>query len=170
MSTFSKFEEIKNFLLGATSGWAWNEPASSVSDLPGYREIRYAEGDFLVVERFAAVSDRKWVNLHFSVTVFIGDAPAWSLELGGRYEEHAIEFLKAAIRHAYANHVFAGGRGGNSEMGGAFVDSKKYPGLAYVNYVRDREGPLSTVGHEAIHDTVLGRIGCGNYITTQLFA
>lgn len=82
---------------------------TKVVDMPGYKEIRFQDGDYLLVDRWC-------VNPHSpksagATTIWFQNFPVWLMNYGGFYEESAVATLKRALSKTYEAHQFIGGRG-----------------------------------------------------------
>ena len=81
-----------------------------IVDRPGYKEIRFQDGDFLLIDGW-------WINKDSdksagTTTICHQGNPVWFMSYGGYYPESAIPFLKGALGHQYCcEKVFIGGRG-----------------------------------------------------------
>ena len=100
------------FLTAMQAGYAIEGVSNTkVLDLPGYKEIRYEDGDFLIVDRWCVnAGSRKSAG---TTTIWHKGVPVWFMSYGGYYPtDKAIFFLKHALRHQYCkDRHFNGGRG-----------------------------------------------------------
>ena len=100
---------------------------AKVADMPGYKEIRYQDGDFLLVDRWCV--NRTTQMSAGTTTMWHVGIPFWFMSYGGYYPESVINFLKKALGHSYSHSQFIGGRGPY-----VFADAGK--SLSYVNHPR----------------------------------
>ena len=83
---------------------------TEVADMPGYKEIRYEDGDFLLVDRWCVNPDSQ--KSAGTTTIWYKNKPVWFMSYGGFYPEETIRFLKSVLRIQYCeNGRFLGGRG-----------------------------------------------------------
>jgi len=83
---------------------------TKVANMPGYKEIRYEDGQWLLVDRWCVNpnTDRS----AGTTTIWHDGWPVWFMSYGGHYPQSAIPFLKGALGHQYCcEGVFLGGRG-----------------------------------------------------------
>jgi len=144
--------EVQAFFFRAMrEGYAGSGQKTEVADMPGYKEIRFSEGDFLLVDRYCVAPNL--VKSAGTTTIWFDGVPVWVMNYGGYYEEEAISILKRALSTAYQREEFFGGRG-------QFVFTNG--GLLYTNHPRlndfarfeGREEVFGTTGRTSLgfHD------------------
>ena len=113
---------------------------AKVVDMPGYKEIRYENGKWLLVDRWCVnpQSDKS----AGTTTIWHEGEPIWFMSYGGYYPEHYIPVLKKALRLTYEKKTFKGGRG---ESGGDFE-----AGVLYINIVEQPSDFSHFKGREEI--------------------
>ena len=104
-------EEVESFFFKAMmDGYAaQGSKKTKVVDMPGYKEIRFQDGEFLLVDRWCVnpLSPKS----AGTTTIWIQEFPVWVMNYGGFYEESVIALLKHVLRNTYEAHQFIGGRG-----------------------------------------------------------
>ena len=127
---------------------------AKVIDMPGYKEIRYEDGDFLLVDRWCANPDSQ--KSAGTTTIWYQNKPVWFMSYGGFYPKETIHFLKSALRVQYCeNGEFRGGRG-------LMVMSDRVAGWIYTNRpVQNKFYNFS--GREEIHNIHTGVNGFHDY-------
>jgi len=123
--------QIQSFFFKAMqTGYAVEGIAKTkVADMPRYKEIRYEDGDFLLVDRWCVNSDSE--KSAGTTTIWYQGKPVWFMSYGGIYPERLIPALKHALRRTYSKALFNGGRG---ESLGDFE-----AGVFYVNHVETND-------------------------------
>lgn len=92
-----------------TASWLTDAKPIENPDLPGAHIFPWVKGPWQVVDIY-------WTTKHsqnsfgYLVISYEGQ-PVWRQEYSGFYEKDAIPFLKEALRMAYDDHLFLGGRG-----------------------------------------------------------
>lgn len=84
---------------------------AKVVDMPGYKEIRYEDGEWLLVDRWCVNPDSE--KSAGTTTIWHEGRPVWFMSYGGYYPEHLVPALKKALRLTYEKDTFNGGRGEN---------------------------------------------------------
>ena len=132
---------------------------TKVADMPGYKEIRYEDGDFLLVDRWCVNPNSQ--KSAGTTTIYYQNKPVWFMSYGGYYPEHLIPALKKVLRLTYQKKIFAGGRGksvGDFEAGVFYVNTVEFGDFIHF---RGREeivvrSPESCVGQVAGHHDYWG--------------
>jgi len=101
---------------------------TKVADMPGYKEIRFQDGDFLLVDRWCV--NRLTEKSVGTTTIWFENEPVWVMHYGGVYAESAVAMLKRALAKSYGSYSFVGGRGPRVYVEGT---EKMF---AYVNHPR----------------------------------
>ena len=82
---------------------------TKVLDMPQHKEIRYEDGDFLLVDRWCVNPDsNKSIG---TTTIWQEEKPVWFMSYGGVYPKRLIPTLKRALSRTYLKAIFRGGRG-----------------------------------------------------------
>jgi hypothetical protein len=153
MSTIAK-GILPAFFAAMQSGYANDAIGKiTVETLPGSKVIKFQSGNFTVADCWFAPEN----VLHssgFTVITYRG-VPVWTMSYQGWYHADAIPCLKAALRSAYDQRKFFGGRGS------AFFS---YDSMAYVNHFDPQNDWLDFRGREEVFRLDSGvRLGCHEY-------
>ena len=143
------------FFTAMQTGYAGEGPEQlGLIDWPGHKEIRYEDGDFVLVDRWAVNPGSK--KSAGTTTIWYQNKPVWFMSYGGFYPQEMIHFLKAALRMQYCtNGHFNGGRGPK-------LIGDRAAGRIYRNQpVQNDFGHFS--GREEIVDLHTGKIGYHDY-------
>jgi len=143
------------FFTAMKAGYATEgTPKTKVVDMPGYKEIRYEDGDFLLVDRWCVNPDSE--KSAGTTTIWYQNKPIWFMSYGGKYPEGMIHFLKSALRMQYCKDGhFLGGRGPR-------LVTDRVAGRTYRNRpVENDFGRFS--GREEIVDLHTGAVGYHDY-------
>lgn len=122
------------FLKAMLAGYAADVTPIPVSDMPGYKGIVYGcnyEGvELYLVDRWCKNNSGGSAG---TTTIWTGGQPVWVMHYGGIYRAKSVtRFLKKALKHAYSEQQFNGGRGPD-----VFVSvDEEDKGMVYVNHVR----------------------------------
>lgn len=113
------------FFAAMQSGYAMEGvPKAKVPDMPGYKETRYRDDAWLLVDRWCVNPDSdKSVG---TTTIWYQNDPVWVMHYGGYYPQAYIPFLKMVLFRQYSWTCFNGGRGPAE-----FYD--KQSGMIYTN-------------------------------------
>ncbi|MBI2003669.1 MAG: hypothetical protein HYS78_01695 [Parcubacteria group bacterium] len=100
------------FFEAMKGGWAMPVPKSHIPALPGSKSIPFRIGEYTLLDYYfvAPGSD----SSYGTTVIWVTERPFWVMHYGGWYKKEAIPFLKAALRQAYSQNQFVGGRGPNS--------------------------------------------------------
>lgn len=108
------------FFEAMNAGYATDAPKKkSILWLPGSKTIEYIRDSWRVVDSYhvTALGPRSGGTTIISYE----ETPVWMMQYLGQYDEAAIPCLKAALRAAYAEKEFFGGRGPDEFVHGEFV-------------------------------------------------
>ena len=143
------------FFTAMQAGYAAEEVKKvKVVDMPGYKEIRYEDGDFLLVDRWCVNPDTE--RSAGTTTIWYQNKPVWFMSYGGFYPERLIHFLKSALRMQYCGDGhFNGGRG--PKLVGDLSAARIYRNRP----VQNEFGQFS--GREEILDAHTGEVGYHDY-------
>ena len=103
-------QTIEQFFFEAMkSGWAMPVPKVPIPSLPGSKSIPFRIGEYSLLDYYfvAPGSD----SSYGTTVIWIANRPVWVMHYGGWYKKEVIPFLKAALRMAYSQNQFIGGRG-----------------------------------------------------------
>ncbi|MDO8565172.1 MAG: DUF5680 domain-containing protein [bacterium] len=129
-------------------------PKTKVLDMPGYKEIRYADGDFLLVDRWCVNPDSE--KSAGTTTIWYQEKPVWLMGYGGVYPKVVIPFLKQALRFQYCKDGhFLGGRGPK-------LVTDRVAGQIYMNRPVQNDFDRFN-GREEIVDMSTGAVGYHDY-------
>ena len=128
MADLVDVDEVKAFFFKAMSqGYANAKSGMKVPDMPGFKEIKFREGDFELLDRWGKHPD---TPRSFGTTyIWHKGIPVWTMSYGGYYFEEAIPVLRAALRSNYEVHRFIGCRGPRQFE----VDGMKYINAPRLN-------------------------------------
>jgi hypothetical protein len=104
-------EAREAFFLAMMAGYASvaRVEKRTILELPGSKMIRFEYGRYTIIDTWWTVPDSPY---SFGQTIiYRDDIPVWVMQYQGDYAEDAIPFLKEALREAYSNRNFIGGRG-----------------------------------------------------------
>jgi len=103
-------KQLKEFFFTAMlGGYAGNSESSEIPGMPGYKAIRYEEGELLLVDAYCTTP--RSIRSSGTTTIFLSGNPIWWMTYYGEYEKVAIPFLKKVLSETYKNRSFCGGRG-----------------------------------------------------------
>lgn len=97
------------FFKGMVGGWAAGAKKIMIPEMPGFRAIKFREGDFRLLDCWSKTENS--TKSFGTTTIWFRDIPAWIMNHGGLYDERAIAFLKRVLRQNYEAGEFVGGRG-----------------------------------------------------------
>ena len=97
---------FKAMLEGYAAGGSKKLP---VVGMPGYKEVRLSDGNFLLVDCWCTNSDTQ--KSAGTTTIWVDMVPVWVMHYGGFYDKSVTPFLKRALYKNYKTQKFFGGRG-----------------------------------------------------------
>ena len=98
------------FFKAMLNGWVSDAEETTLPGMPGFRAIQFREGDFYLLDRYCVTPMSS--KSAGTTTIWHKDAPVWVMNYGGWcYDNAVLAVLKAALREAYAEGLFMGGRG-----------------------------------------------------------
>lgn len=110
MSVQVDSQAVEQFFFQAMkSGWATPVPKSPIPGLPGSKSIPFRRDDFTLIDYYFVASGSN--ASYGSTVIWVANRPVWVMHYGGWYKKEVIPFLKAALREAYSQNQFFGGRG-----------------------------------------------------------
>lgn len=143
-------KEIEQFFFKAMmEGWSTSKKKIKILKMPGYKAIPYKDGDFYLLDFYCTTpnSDRS----AGTTTIWYKNLPVWTMNYGGYYEEHVIDFLKLALLKTVEKQEFIGGRGPRK------FAHRNFNGLMYVNNPKIGSiGFREFKGREEIYDFLNG--------------
>ncbi|MDP2631730.1 MAG: hypothetical protein Q8P30_03110 [Candidatus Uhrbacteria bacterium] len=102
--------EVQEFFFKAMlHGWAGDGKPIAVTDMPGFKEFSFQDSKFLLKDRFSSTPESD--KSSGTTTIWFQDVPIWNMYYAGWYTKEASGVVKHALRQAYENEVFRGGRG-----------------------------------------------------------
>ena len=126
--------EMKTIFFEAMNvGYATDAPKKqSILWLPNNQTIEYKRGQWRVVDTYHVTQ----LGPRSGGTTLIAyeETPIWMMQYFGEYEKEAIQCLKAALRTAYENKQFFGGRGPESFQCGEYVYTNSSPRNVWRNH------------------------------------
>lgn len=119
------------FFDAMAAGWAHDVQKETIAEMPGSKIISFTQGDFRVLDHYLTSPSGKSAG---TTAIWHQDQPVWVMQYGGHYTEFGISFLKSALRKAYTERNFYGGRG-PEEM--SFTDHVVYQNRIERNSFED---------------------------------
>ncbi|MBI2624249.1 hypothetical protein HYW67_02015 [Candidatus Parcubacteria bacterium] len=117
----------------------------TIVELPGSRVLRYKRPPFLYMDCYFSVGEKSFGQTGIWHEAFPA-GPVWGMQYSGWCRDKwAIPFLKRALRYAYENRIFLGGRGPLE-----FIPEGE--SLAYQNLLRPGSGFTDFAGSENIFE------------------
>jgi len=124
----ASIDEIREFFFhGMMNGWATGAAKHLVPGMPGFMQIIFSDGRFTMIDRYCVVpieaQDDPDEVIHTGrpvlaaprssglTTIWFEDVPVWQMSYHGQYTPQASAFVKCALRAAYGDKQFFGGRG-----------------------------------------------------------
>jgi hypothetical protein len=103
--------EIKGaFFEGMNVGYVADKPKkNTITELPGSKMVLYVSGPWKLTDVYHVTPLSSMSG--GTIVIAYEDVPVWMMQYFGQYYEEAIPCLKAALRQAYSNCHFIGGRG-----------------------------------------------------------
>lgn len=114
-------EMVNVFFAAMNAGYAapTKPKKSRIAELPGSKTTTYVEGPWGVIDTYLVTP---LGSRSGGMTVIsCKDIPVWMMQYLGQYDEEAIPCLKAALRAAYVENQFFGGRGPDEFVHGEFI-------------------------------------------------
>ncbi len=126
-----------------------------LTEIPGYKVVTYVSGPWKVIDAWQVtpIGDGSGGTTH----ILYENIPTWMMQYFGKYDATAIPCLKAALRAAYSERKFFGGRGPKD-----FVHEN---GAFYRNWKHDigQHDFASFFGQERVFDRTDQRLGCHSF-------
>ena len=160
---FNIDEILPFFFTAMAEGYASKNPEKSfIKELPGSKMISYTKGDFKLIDYwFSSLDDFSCGHTliyHRDVLHTLG-IPVWVMSYHGWYTKEVEPFLKAALRKAYEDCNFVGGRG--PELFSA-EEPSSFKDFVYMNEVEKQSNWKNFQGKEQISSRSTMR-RCGWY-------
>ncbi|MFA4955191.1 MAG: DUF5680 domain-containing protein [Patescibacteria group bacterium] len=105
----SDIDRLQNFFFAAASvTYAGNGPKFTDPERPGVKIYRFADDILRYVDEYYVNGAKSFG----STVIWQDDQPVWHMQYRGFcHDKQASELVKKAMRAAYQEHIFAGGRG-----------------------------------------------------------
>jgi len=111
--------------------------------------VSYREDDLLLVDYYCTTPNSP--KSSGTTTIWLKEAPVWTMQYGGEYEQIAIPFLKQVLWDAYAAGCFFGGSGPQVRFRSNLLYVNRYDGPFFQDF-RGREEIFR------IHNNVKARV------------
>lgn len=127
------------FFKALLAGYAGDGSGVDVEKTPdGYTTNTWEEGEYRVVDRYCTTQLSDYSA--GTTTIFFENKAIWWMNYAGRYPADAIPFLVDALKNAYENRQFEGGRGRNGFMTVRDRESWTYKNIVKLNSFADFSG------------------------------
>jgi hypothetical protein len=142
-------KHIQEFFFRAMIG-GWATAGSSrilIPTMPGFKGIECVDGDYRLLDMWCTHPDS--IKSSGLTTIWYQNNPVWIMHYGGEYTQEAAAVVKRALKQAYENRQFYGGRGQSSlERGSA---------MSYVNLIQKNDF-ADFCGKETVLDDASGTV------------
>ncbi len=148
-----KLKEIEEFFLEASrQTYAADAPKTTIAELPKSKVLRYERGDWLYVDLYFSANGKSFGQ----TIVWHQDQPVWGMQYRGDWDksdERVIPFLKSALKTAYDQGEFRGGRGPEyfENADGSLKYINHLPNSIFTNFSGDEKIYASGKGFVLYH-------------------
>ena len=144
--------DVQEFFFEAMqAGWASGSSKQPVLGMPGYKRISYESGGWRLVDEYCTRPASRYSS--GTTTIWIEGFIAWIMQYQGWYKPEGSKVAKAALREAYSNNIWMGGRGPAEFQSGGLVykneakgDFQAFSGQESVVPVGSRGSIIDSVG------------------------
>jgi hypothetical protein len=109
VSREESLKQIRDFFFRAMLQGYAEQDGGKIQKFPRCSQFVWQEGNLSIIDTWYVSPGSDKSAGH--TVIFLEDVPVWFMSYGGQYQESAIPLLKQALKQAYQERRFLGGRG-----------------------------------------------------------